>query len=30
MGLEANIRTPNATPYWCEPRPPAWTLTEAD
>jgi probable phosphoglycerate mutase len=29
MGLEANIRTPNATPYWCQPGSPAWTLTPA-
>jgi probable phosphoglycerate mutase len=26
MGLEPNIRTPNATPYFCEPGAP-WTLT---
>ena len=26
MGLEPNIRTPNATPYLCEPGQPAWTL----
>lgn len=29
MGLEPNVRTPNATPFWCEPGEPAWTLTEA-
>jgi probable phosphoglycerate mutase len=29
MGLEPNIRTPNATPYWCEPAEPKWLLTEA-
>ncbi len=29
MGLEANVRTPNATPFWCEPGTLAWTLTEA-
>ncbi len=29
MGLEPNIRTPNATPYWCEPGQPAWSLVEA-
>ena len=28
MGLEPNVRTPNATPFWCEPGNP-WTLTEA-
>jgi probable phosphoglycerate mutase len=28
MGLEPNIRTPNATPYWCEPGTP-WSLTAA-
>ncbi len=28
MGLEANVRTPNATPFWCEPGSP-WELTEA-
>jgi probable phosphoglycerate mutase len=28
MGLEPNVRTPNGTPYWCEPGTP-WTLTEA-
>jgi probable phosphoglycerate mutase len=27
MGLEANIRTPNATPFWCEPAKDGWTLT---
>ena len=27
MGLEANVRTPNATPFFCEPGTPAWTLT---
>jgi broad specificity phosphatase PhoE len=26
MGLEPNVRTPNATPFWCEPGVPAWTL----
>jgi probable phosphoglycerate mutase len=29
MGLEPNVRTPNATPLWCEPGRPAWTLTPA-
>jgi broad specificity phosphatase PhoE len=29
MGLEPNVRTPNATPFWCEPGQPAWILTEA-
>jgi broad specificity phosphatase PhoE len=29
MGLEPNVRTPNATPLWCEPAVPAWTLTPA-
>ena len=29
MGLEPNIRTPNATPYWCEAGKPAWSLVEA-
>lgn len=29
MGLEPNVRTPNATPFWCEPGLPSWTLTEA-
>ncbi len=28
MGLEANVRTPNATPFFCEPGMP-WTLTPA-
>ena len=28
MGLEANVRTPNATPLFCEPGEP-WTLTPA-
>ncbi len=28
MGLEPNVRTPNATPFWCTPGSP-WTLTEA-
>jgi len=28
MGLEANVRTPNATPLFCEPGSP-WTLTPA-
>ncbi len=27
MGLEPNVRTPNATPFWCEPGVPAWSLT---
>ncbi len=27
MGLEANVRTPNATPFWCEPAQDGWTLT---
>lgn len=30
MGLEPNVRTPNATPFWCEPGTPCWTLTEAN
>ena len=29
MGLEPNVRTPNATPFWCIPGQP-WSLTEAD
>lgn len=29
MGLEPNVRTPNATPFWCEPGKTAWSLTEA-
>jgi 2,3-bisphosphoglycerate-dependent phosphoglycerate mutase len=29
MGLEPNVRTPNATPFWCEPCEPAWALTLA-
>jgi probable phosphoglycerate mutase len=29
MGLSPDVRTPNATPYWCEPGSPVWTLTEA-
>jgi probable phosphoglycerate mutase len=29
MGLEPNVRTPNATPFWCDPAIPAWSLTEA-
>jgi probable phosphoglycerate mutase len=28
MGLEANVRTPNAMPFFCEPGTP-WTLTPA-
>jgi 2,3-bisphosphoglycerate-dependent phosphoglycerate mutase len=28
MGLEPNVRTPNGTPYFCEPGNP-WTLSEA-
>ena len=28
MGLEVNVRTPNAVPLFCEPGPP-WTLTPA-
>ena len=28
MGLEPNVRTPNATPFWCEPGTP-WSLSEA-
>jgi probable phosphoglycerate mutase len=28
MGLEPNVRTPNATPYFCEPGTP-WTLLAA-
>ena len=27
MGLQIDIRTPNATPIWCEPTPDGWTLT---
>jgi len=27
MGMEPNVRTPNATPFFCEPGTPAWTLT---
>ena len=27
MGMEPNVRTPNATPFFCEPGMPAWTLT---
>lgn len=27
MGLPPNVRTPNATPYWCEPGEPCWSLT---
>lgn len=30
MGLEPNVRTPNASPLWCEPGVPAWTLTPAE
>jgi probable phosphoglycerate mutase len=30
MGLEANVRTPNASPLFCEPGAPAWTLTPAE
>ncbi len=29
MGLDPDVRTPNATPYFCEPGTPAWTLTPA-
>lgn len=29
MGLEPNVRTPNATPFWCEPDEPAWSLVPA-
>lgn len=29
MGLEPNVRTPNATPFWCDPGEPAWMLSEA-
>lgn len=29
MGLGAGVRTPNGTPYWCDPGKPAWTVTEA-
>jgi len=29
MGLPPNVRTPNATPFWCEPGVPSWSLTEA-
>ena len=29
MGLEPNVRTPNAMPYFCEPGTPAWSLTAA-
>jgi len=28
MGLEPNVRTPNAVPFFCEPGTP-WTLTPA-
>ena len=28
MGMEPNIRTPNAVPFWCEPGAPRWTLRE--
>lgn len=27
MGLVPNVRLPNATPMWCEPGDPAWSLT---
>ena len=30
MGLEANVRTPNASPLFCEPGEPAWTLTPVE
>ena len=29
MGLEPNVRTPNATPFLCQPGQPAWTLIAA-
>lgn len=29
MGLEPNVRTPNAIPLFCEPGSPAWSLTPA-
>jgi probable phosphoglycerate mutase len=29
MGLPPAVRLPNATPMWCEPGTPAWTLTAA-
>jgi broad specificity phosphatase PhoE len=29
MGLEPNVRTPNATPFFCEPARPAWNLIAA-
>lgn len=29
MGLEPNVRTPNAMPLFCTPAAPAWTLTAA-
>jgi len=29
MGLEPNVRTPNATPFLCQPGVPAWTLVAA-
>jgi len=29
MGLEPNVRTPNATPFLCQPGRPAWTLIAA-
>ena len=29
MGLEPNVRTPNAMPYFCAPDVPAWRLTAA-
>ena len=29
MGLDPDVRTPNATPYFCEPGAPVWTLTPA-
>lgn len=27
MGIDPHVRTPNATPYWCEPAADGWTLT---
>ena len=30
MGLEPNVRTPNAMPFFCAPGAPAWTLTAAE
>lgn len=30
MGMEPNIRTPNAVPLWCDPGPEGWTVTALD